>query len=61
MAVFSEALEVLTDPDRATVIVIEDLHWADDATLDFLRFLSRRIEDRAILLVLTLIPILRGH
>ena len=27
-----------------TVVVLEDLHWADDATLDLLRFLGRRIE-----------------
>lgn len=29
--------------DRPTVVVIEDLHWADDATLDWLRHLARRI------------------
>lgn len=29
--------------DGRTVVVIEDLHWADDATLDWLRHLARRI------------------
>jgi DNA-binding CsgD family transcriptional regulator len=29
--------------DAKTVVVIEDLHWADDATLDWLRHLARRI------------------
>ncbi len=27
-----------------TIVVIEDLHWADEATLDVLRLLARRIE-----------------
>jgi DNA-binding CsgD family transcriptional regulator len=29
---------------RSTVLVLEDLHWADEATLDVLRLLGRRIE-----------------
>jgi len=28
---------------RPTVGVVEDVHWADEATLDLLRFLARRI------------------
>jgi DNA-binding CsgD family transcriptional regulator len=28
---------------RATVLVLEDLHWADEATLDVLRLLTRRL------------------
>src|ERR1700744_3251105 len=28
--------------DRPTILVVEDVHWADDATLDALRFLVRR-------------------
>src|SRR5215472_18661138 len=42
--------------DRAehpTVLVIEDVHWADDATLDALRYLIRRIADLPAVLVLT--------
>ena len=27
------------------IVVLEDLHWADEATLDFLRFAGRRIEE----------------
>ncbi|AZM59428.1 MULTISPECIES: ATP-binding protein [unclassified Streptomyces] len=37
----------------ATVLVVEDVHWADDATLDVLRYLSRRIGDMPVLLLLT--------
>jgi DNA-binding CsgD family transcriptional regulator/tetratricopeptide (TPR) repeat protein len=35
------------------VLVIEDVHWADDATLDALRFLVRRIASLPAVLVLT--------
>jgi DNA-binding CsgD family transcriptional regulator len=35
------------------ILVFEDLHWADGATLDFLRFAARRIEKLSALLVAT--------
>ncbi len=35
------------------VIAIEDLQWADEATLDLLRFMVRRIEAARLLLVAT--------
>jgi DNA-binding CsgD family transcriptional regulator len=35
------------------VCVIEDLHWADGATLDVLRFLARRLEALPVLLVVS--------
>ena len=39
--------------DRPTILVVEDVHWADDATLDALRFLARRISDLPAVLILT--------
>jgi DNA-binding CsgD family transcriptional regulator/tetratricopeptide (TPR) repeat protein len=36
-----------------TVMVVEDVHWADDATLDVLRYLVRRIAELPGVLVLT--------
>jgi DNA-binding SARP family transcriptional activator/tetratricopeptide (TPR) repeat protein len=36
-----------------TVLVVEDVHWADEATVDVMRYLSRRIADVPVLLVLT--------
>ena len=33
-----------------TLLVLEDLHWADEATLDVLRMLARRIESLPVLL-----------
>src|SRR5580704_19384147 len=32
-------------PEHPAVLVIEDVHWADDATLDALRYLIRRMAD----------------
>ncbi|HEX5380198.1 MAG TPA: AAA family ATPase [Phenylobacterium sp.] len=51
LAVFSEAIGVLGA--TPTVAVIEDLHWADDATMDFVRYLGRRISGRPVLLLVT--------
>jgi DNA-binding CsgD family transcriptional regulator len=36
-----------------TVLVVEDVHWADEATLDVLRYLARRIVELPALMVLT--------
>jgi hypothetical protein len=41
-------------PARApTVFVLEDVHWADEATLDVLRLLARRVEKVPALIVAT--------
>ena len=50
---FSALLERLRDARVVTVLVIEDLHWADEATLDLLRFLARRLGPAAVLVVVT--------
>jgi hypothetical protein len=44
----AEALR--TEP---TVLVVEDVHWADEATLDWLAHLGRRLAELPVLLVLT--------
>ena len=31
------------DPATLDVVVVEDVHWADEATVDLLRFLGRRL------------------
>jgi DNA-binding CsgD family transcriptional regulator/tetratricopeptide (TPR) repeat protein len=40
-------------PEHPAVLVIEDIHWADEATLDALRYLIRRIAGLPAVLVLT--------
>ena len=41
------------DGRSPSVVVVEDLHWADEATLDVLRLCARRIDSVPALLVLT--------
>jgi DNA-binding CsgD family transcriptional regulator len=50
---FTRVFEGFSIPTASTVIVVEDVHWADDATVDFLRFLVRRIAGTRIMLILT--------
>lgn len=52
-ALFSTMLDQLRGPTQSTLVVVEDIHWADEATLDLIKFLSRRIADAKVLLVLT--------
>lgn len=37
----------------ATLLVFDDIHWADEATLDLVKFLGRRIQRTATLFILT--------
>ena len=50
--VFLRLDEALGRPGTPYLLVIEDAHWADDATLDLLRHLARRVHRlRALVLV----------
>jgi len=48
---FGAVLDTLTR--RSRCVVVEDLHWADEATLDLLAWLGRRLERTRTLLVAT--------
>ncbi|MFC5577830.1 ATP-binding protein [Lysobacter niabensis] len=50
---FASFLAGLQEAAGTTVIVLEDLHWADAATLDLVKFLARRIQRVRALLVLS--------
>src|SRR5215472_11400660 len=50
---FSALLRQVSDPATLHVLVIEDVHWADEATTDLLRFLARRIRNAPVLLLVT--------
>lgn len=54
LAAFVQARETFDAAGIATLLIVEDLHWADDATIDFVRFLGRRIRDCRILLLATM-------
>lgn len=43
----------VSEPGKLNVLVIEDIHWADEATVDLLRFLGRRVRNAAVLLIAT--------
>lgn len=49
--VFDRFLAVVRDLRPGSVIVIEDLHWADGGTLDLIHIVGRRLSHAAVLLV----------
>ncbi len=51
--IFRNLLAAISSSTKTTVLAFEDVHWADEATLDLLRFLARRIEDRRAVLIAT--------
>ena len=49
--VFASVLDALAS--EPALVVVEDVHWADEATLDLLRYLSRRLDRTRTLLLIT--------
>jgi DNA-binding CsgD family transcriptional regulator len=50
---FRALLRQVSEPGTLDVVVVEDIHWADEATLDLLRYLSRRLREAPALLIAT--------
>ncbi len=50
---FAATLAELDGQDRLTVVVLEDLHWADEATIDLLSLLGRRVTRMRVLVLAT--------
>jgi hypothetical protein len=50
---FTGFLHELKNQKETTLIVFEDIHWADEATMDFIKFFARRITRFHCLFVLT--------
>ncbi len=48
---FGALLAMLSE--QPTLMVLEDLHWADEATLDLVRYVGRRVKDLPVLIVAT--------
>jgi DNA-binding CsgD family transcriptional regulator/tetratricopeptide (TPR) repeat protein len=40
---FPALFNMLLDADEPTILIFEDVHWADEATLDLIRYMGRRI------------------
>ena len=51
-----DVLEILTARD-ALILVLEDLHWSDTATLEFLAYIARRRDSARLLIVGTYRPL----
>jgi len=47
------ALLAETSRRQPTIVVLEDVHWADEATLDVLRLLARKVDRAAVLVLVT--------
>jgi DNA-binding CsgD family transcriptional regulator len=52
-SVFDAALHAIHTNEKPIVMVLEDVHWADEGTLDFIRFLSRRVGRLPLCLILS--------
>jgi DNA-binding CsgD family transcriptional regulator/tetratricopeptide (TPR) repeat protein len=50
---FRALLRQVSERGTLSVLVVEDVHWADEATVDLLRFLGRRLRDAPVLLIAT--------
>lgn len=50
---FDTLIHHLLDLGQPVVLVIEDLHWADQRTLDWLQFIGRRLAQLPVLLIAT--------
>ena len=53
VTLFTQFFHRLGSRQGTTILVFEDIHWADEATLDFIKFLARRITRIRCLFILT--------
>ena len=52
-AFFASFYRELKNKKESTIIIFEDVHWADEATLDFIKFFVRRIALLSCLFIIT--------
>ncbi|HEY7985183.1 MAG TPA: AAA family ATPase [Ktedonobacterales bacterium] len=52
-AIYAALLDELQAGTRPVIVVFEDVHWADEATLDVIKFLGRRIQPLRALFIVT--------
>lgn len=51
--VFHLTIDQLSRGRQPTILVFEDVHWADEATLDLIKFLGRRLQRLGVMLVMS--------
>ena len=49
--IFNSAVDHLARGPGPAIVIFEDVHWADEATLDLIKFLGRRLQRLPVLLV----------
>ena len=50
---FTRILNEFRNQKQTSLLIFEDIHWADDATFDFIKFFARRITQLPCLFILT--------
>jgi hypothetical protein len=48
---FQALLRQVSEPGALNVVVVEDVRWADEATVNLMRLVGRRIENAGVLLI----------
>ena len=51
---FTECARQFTNKEKPVLLLFEDIHWADEATIDFIKFFARRIPHTNCMFLLTL-------
>ncbi|MGA8264234.1 MAG: AAA family ATPase [Ignavibacteriaceae bacterium] len=51
--IFSKFLENLQSKQKPNIVIIEDVHWADESTLDLIKYLGRRANRTTSLFIIT--------
>jgi predicted ATPase/DNA-binding CsgD family transcriptional regulator len=51
--IFRATIDHLMQGLKATIVVFEDVHWADEATLDLIKFLGRRMQHLPVMLIIS--------
>src|SRR6516165_1446986 len=51
--IFRSTIDHLSQGLKTTIVVFEDVHWADEATLDLIKFLGRRMQGLPVMLIIS--------
>ena len=51
--IFGALIRKLSASTKPVILIFEDIHWADEATIDLIKFLARRIHQYKCLFLLT--------
>jgi len=52
--IFPATMDALESQAKPVILLFEDIQWADEATLDFIRYLARRISQLSCVFIMTL-------